>query len=1340
MAIILGLLGIFLFVSVIGGGYDIMVLVFSPDRPIDGYFMKIAAYVLDRLGFLGAFLPFFAVMYVITFIVAASFLDYDSDKDHEEMGEIMGIPLGAVIIGSFEYFAFANFLIDTPFGAFTSGAAGAWVFSNASTTHQWIAAVVCTICLPGSILFMLFKMLQVSGVLRKTLFLFFDICNFIKEKLPKTKKQLEQEATMRKAEEERQERIREEIRRRDEEKIREQEYIRRRIEEEKKYEEEQKWLREVEERKKPKEIDGSWYGQSFGDVLAGRIPVDSYDGSHETALMFAARQGDVAGVKKLISMGANVNARDNSEKTPLLFATKSGTAAAERNLLDIVQALINAGAVVDVEDDGKTALSYCFERGQFATAYWLMARMKHFSENAVCEILRAAALHKDTFFLALLLKSLPANAKGHDGGNALFHCAWDIPPEAARLLIKAGADVNQIDEDGHNCLWDQNRADTIKILLEAGADPNVGMSWRGYREPAALEALIEAGAYVNDINEKGRTALIENLETDSPDKKDIAIVYLLLKAGAKPNTKLVKQEDEDDDDFETALDFALWLPRWGEHWYETSELILRMLLKKGAKPKNDIRPEQKTYIQKALNKNRESDPMKEAKEIFEELKEKEEKEKRWEEIEKEKDIKIQKEFLNKLSQKLRDSCCNLVFGSEQTFTKNSETGCYVTENLFTIYTFLEYALSNIENFAPLFFFGGSQTKLSALARLCLRTGLRCACGDMTGTLKEEFGAVNGKGQTIYFLNRLYLQLRAGEAISFEPALYLLDGISIKEDTIIPLDDLPWFFTAARQKGFLFIVTTTEAEIVNMLFKQVNCLCMEHNLLEDPDRSLIESDYPEITDKNPIIVMLNEKCSEEFDPNVLNEDIEEGKQRWKDSLKGIGIHVQEIDEEDFEKYFKSYDDDTSDEEEESEDDSEYEDDDADDDNEFDDEDEDEDDSEYEDDDSDEDDDVDEEDDEEPVKKAGKNFSFAEMTKWFDAAKHDRPEIIKKMIAQGVDIEAENEDGETALYLACDWEKPEVVSLLLKAGANINIKGKYKDSLFYEACESGNEDIVSMLVKAGADVNSKNRYKNPALFAACENGNSEIVSLLIKAGANINLKNEDGETALKCFCKNEDIEDTEIVSVLINAGAEVNIADSNGVTPLMAVMRNSGNKETLKLLLDAGADVEAKDEDGDTVLQYAFDVDCARLLIKAGADIYTKNNNNETLLMNACSAEYAQFLIDKGLDVNAVDDDGNTPLTTCVSCRFKDDPEGELDTLQVLLKAGANADAADNDSDTALMILADLSRLKRPIEFTKKAIKALLDAGANPLKENKKGKSALSIAEKAGNAEVIKMLTK
>ena len=92
------------------------------------------------------------------------------------------------------------------------------------------------------------------------------------------------------------------------------------------------------------------------------------------------------------------------------------------------------------------------------------------------------------------------------------------------------------------------------------------------------------------------------------------------------------------------------------------------------------------------------------------------------------------------------------------------------------------------------------------------------------------------------------------------------------------------------------------------------------------------------------------------------------------------------------------------------------------------------------------------------------------------------------------------------------------------------------------------------------------------------------------------------------------------------------------------------------------------------------------------------------------------------------------------RFKKDPEGELDTLQVLLKAGANADAADNDSDTALMILADLSRLKRPIEFTKKAIKALLDAGANPLKENKKGKSALSIAEKAGNAEVIKMLTK
>lgn len=56
------------------------------------------------------------------------------------------------------------------------------------------------------------------------------------------------------------------------------------------------------------------------------------------------------------------------------------------------------------------------------------------------------------------------------------------------------------------------------------------------------------------------------------------------------------------------------------------------------------------------------------------------------------------------------------------------------------------------------------------------------------------------------------------------------------------------------------------------------------------------------------------------------------------------------------------------------------------------------------------------------------------------------------------------------------------------------------------------------------------------------------------------------------------------------------------------------------------------------------------------------------------------------------------------------------------------------------LAELSCFKRPIEFTKKAIKALLDAGADPLKENKKGKSALSLAEKAGNADIIKMLSK
>ncbi len=61
-------------------------------------------------------------------------------------------------------------------------------------------------------------------------------------------------------------------------------------------------------------------------------------------LLAATRKGDLAGVKKLLDEGANVNARTRYDSTPLFFAC-------DRGHLEIARLLIDRGADVNVKDN-----------------------------------------------------------------------------------------------------------------------------------------------------------------------------------------------------------------------------------------------------------------------------------------------------------------------------------------------------------------------------------------------------------------------------------------------------------------------------------------------------------------------------------------------------------------------------------------------------------------------------------------------------------------------------------------------------------------------------------------------------------------------------------------------------------------------------------------------------------------------------------------------------------------------------------------------------------------------------------------------------------------------------
>lgn len=143
-------------------------------------------------------------------------------------------------------------------------------------------------------------------------------------------------------------------------------------------------------------------------------------------------------------------------------------------------------------------------------------------------------------------------------------------------------------------------------------------------------------------------------------------------------------------------------------------------------------------------------------------------------------------------------------------------------------------------------------------------------------------------------------------------------------------------------------------------------------------------------------------------------------------------------------------------------------------------------------------------------------------------------------------------------------------------------------------------------------------------------------------------------------------------------------------------------------------EQKDEVVLATLEYAFS--------KEEVELEQKNTLKATLLLAAsanCLPESLRFLINKGADVNAVGDFDNAPaLHKAISNYEEIDLNKRLQTVKVLLEAGAKPEVFNKDDMNALMCAASVG--------AEQVLKALLEAGARVNAVNTTFESALHYA--------------
>jgi uncharacterized protein len=125
----------------------------------------------------------------------------------------------------------------------------------------------------------------------------------------------------------------------------------------------------------------------------------------------------------------------------------------------------------------------------------------------------------------------------------------------------------------------------------------------------------------------------------------------------------------------------------------------------------------------------------------------------------------------------------------------------------------------------------------------------------------------------------------------------------------------------------------------------------------------------------------------------------------------------------------------------------------------------------------------------------------------AEKNNRSHLIFAINA-GADINTQDNDGQTPLYLAANKDYKGIVELLLQYGASANQAGYKSYTPLWWAALYGYTDIVKLLIKHGADVNVRDKYGDTPLSWATAHDHKTIVKLLLDSGADALQPNKRG----------------------------------------------------------------------------------------------------------------------------------------------------------------------------------------------------------------------------------------
>lgn len=299
---------------------------------------------------------------------------------------------------------------------------------------------------------------------------------------------------------------------------------------------------------------------------------------------------------------------------------------------------------------------------------------------------------------------------------------------------------------------------------------------------------------------------------------------------------------------------------------------------------------------------------------------------------------------------------------------------------------------------------------------------------------------------------------------------------------------------------------------------------------------------------------------------------------------------------------------------------------------------------------------------------------------EAAAVGNEEVVTARIKEGADVNARDENGDTALHHAVLANSSACVQALIKAGADTlitNAKGKIAAQV------SQSEKIVKILKRA-----TQQRKKEIELCEAVTAGNMEpLKKAMAKKGFNANMLDKENKLSLLMLvCQQDDI---SMVKALLKAGANVNFVSPDSRSVLHKAV-DKDNEELITTLLEAGADPMAKAGNAAVPMHDAVwtaKTSSIKALMPAYKDVNFSppggfNGTPINLAIDRNFPHVVQLFIDAGIDLND-NKHGDPPLVHAAET-------GKAEIISLLLKAGASKEAKSREGKTAVQAATDAVR--------------------------------------------------